>query len=300
MDKAKTSFRKINTELLKAIIQSDLTRAEYKIILTVIHFTLGYHRIEADISLKTFADYTGITRLAVKNALKLLQNKNVIRLVRPATNRNSAVYQLNTSFKDWRTGIVHSPSRGIPDYPSREVVRLPCNNTKTYPLNDENLPSRGIVATPGTEPLKIKDNSLKITAEDDDFCDQPLMQKLREVSLSNDDSDSGLSEPSPHHHFQENNGKSSEYDKELYYAIINTIKKHRLQFLNLTPRAAAGAIEKFGLKQTAAAVLMTSQAWSEGILEDPAAYFQELLSEDLDVEAVQLYFNEDSLPLLRY
>ncbi|GAJ21562.1 unnamed protein product, partial [marine sediment metagenome] len=36
------SYRQIDTQYFKALMSADLTRSGYKIILAVIHFTLGY------------------------------------------------------------------------------------------------------------------------------------------------------------------------------------------------------------------------------------------------------------------
>ena len=143
------SFRKINTQLYMALIGADLTRACYKVLLVVIHFTLGYNqRTEAGISLKTFSDYTRLSKTAVKHALKLLQGKNIIRLVSKADNRNSAVYNLNTNFTEWTTGKACLSSRMKAGLSPKDV--------KTYPLDVQNLPSRGKVFTPATPDIKKK------------------------------------------------------------------------------------------------------------------------------------------------
>ena len=142
-----TSFRKINTQLYTALIGADLTRACYKILLLIIHFTLGYNqRTEASISLRTFSDYTGLSKTAVKHALKLPQGKNIVRLVSKADNRNSAVYNLNTNFTEWTTGKACLSSRVKAGLSPKDV--------KTYPPDVQHLPSRGKVFTPATPDIK--------------------------------------------------------------------------------------------------------------------------------------------------
>jgi phage replication O-like protein O len=141
------SFRKINTQLYVALIGTDLTRACYKVLLVIIHFTLGYNqRTEAGISLKTFSDYTGLSKPAIKHALKLLQVRNIITLVSKADNRNGAVYSLNINFSEWTTGKVCLPSRVKAGLSPKDV--------KTYPPDVQNLPSRGKVPTLATTHIK--------------------------------------------------------------------------------------------------------------------------------------------------
>jgi len=141
------SFRKIDTKFFIALIGTDLTRACYGVLLVIIHFTLGYNqRTEAGISLKTFSDYTGLSKPAVKQALKLLRARNIIKLVSKADNRNSAVYNLNTNFREWTTGKACLPPRVRASLSPQDV--------KTYPPDAKNLPSRGKVLTPATPDIK--------------------------------------------------------------------------------------------------------------------------------------------------
>jgi len=151
-------FRQIDNQYFLAIMAADLTRSGSKVLLVVIHFTLGYdQRDTADISLTTFQKLTRLSRPAVKTAIRELIAYGLISEVGSATNRLSTIYKLN---KDWR-GIVDLPSGGKADLPSTEVPE----GLETYPPDVQNLPSRGKVATPVTVPLK-KERKLKKTNND--------------------------------------------------------------------------------------------------------------------------------------
>jgi phage replication O-like protein O len=166
----KAGFRKINNALYEALIGMDFSRACYKVVLTVIHFTLGYNqRTEADISQTTFKKLTGLSLPAVKKALRQLQLKNVIAVVTKGNiTHKPTVYRFNTNFETWRTGKVQLPS-------TREV-ELPSKDVKTYPVNNQNLPSTGKVAMPEPRSIKKEIKPLKksITPPEMSFVDESI------------------------------------------------------------------------------------------------------------------------------
>ena len=160
------SYRRISTDLWLALIEAPLTRADLKVLLVVIHFTLGYdQRKEADISLNTFQKMAALSRPAVKQALKQLHDRNIVHKISEHTNRNSACYELNTDFWSWHRGKVELPSREEVGLPSRGKVGLPSEDilegAKTYPPDVENLPSRGKVLTSVTPHIKKERKLLK-------------------------------------------------------------------------------------------------------------------------------------------
>ncbi|MFC1947952.1 replication protein [Chloroflexota bacterium] len=142
-------FRQIETELWLALTKADITRSCYKVMFVVIHFTLGFEqRTKASISYDTFENYTGLSRPAIKTAIKLLKAHNIIDIAEKATNRKSTIYRLNTDFDTW-VGVQA-------DLPSRVQAGLPSNDDKTYPPDVQNLPSRGKVAMSKVETTKEK------------------------------------------------------------------------------------------------------------------------------------------------
>jgi phage replication O-like protein O len=155
----RVGFRQISNELYKALIIADLTRACYKVILVVIHFTLGYNqRTEAEISLSTFSGYTGLSRPAVIQALRQLQASNMICLLKKGVNtHNSSLYALNIDFETWVTSKVHLTSSS--------KACLTSSNAKTLPDSSKNFTSPSKVATSKPPLLKktLKENPLKKT-----------------------------------------------------------------------------------------------------------------------------------------
>lgn len=149
-------FRQIDNEFFLAILAADLTRAGTKVLLAVIHFTLGYdQRDTADISHSTFEELTGLTRNAVKTAIKELIAYDLISVVSPATNRRGVIYRIN---KDWRLeGKPTTP----PEISDAEIIGP--EMSKTTPPDAQNYPSRGVVATPAAVPLKKERKPLKKT-----------------------------------------------------------------------------------------------------------------------------------------
>lgn len=149
-------FRQIDTEFWLAILAADLTRAGIKVLLAVIHFTLGYdQRDSADISLSTFQSLTKLSLPAIRTAIRELTAYELISVVAPATNRQSTVYKLN---KDWR-GKVDLPSGGKVDFTP--------DDAKTLPPDAENFTPRGKVPVPATPLLKKERKPLKKTSSGD-------------------------------------------------------------------------------------------------------------------------------------
>ena len=150
---AAKGFRKIDTQYFEALMYADLTRSGYKILLAVIHFTLGYQRDAADISLTTFQKLTNLSRPAVKTAIRDLILRGLMTRVRQgSTDKLAAIYSLNMNSETW-TGQVGLPPGG--------QVGLPSEMSETYPVDAENLPSTGQVPVSVTPPTKEKRKPLK-------------------------------------------------------------------------------------------------------------------------------------------
>lgn len=141
-------YTQIDHELLMAVTAADITRAALKTMLVVIRFTLGYHQEEVEIGYTTLRKFTGLSRPAVKEAIRELISCKIIARVRQGSTiptRQAAIYRINTDFSTWTSPLDKST------YPEQ--------GKRTYPEVAENLPSTGQVATPATSPIKIKDNS---------------------------------------------------------------------------------------------------------------------------------------------
>ncbi len=100
MNEMRESFRKIETKLFKATIRR-VHGSAHIVLDTVIHFTLGYQRLESAISYSTFQDMTGFARSTVRSSLEHLRDRNIIYVVSDPTNRKARTYALNTGYETW-------------------------------------------------------------------------------------------------------------------------------------------------------------------------------------------------------
>lgn len=148
-------FRQIDNQYFLAVLAANLTRAGIKVLLAVIHYTLGYNqRDESEITLTEFQNLTKLSRPAVIKAVKELVTYGLISLVDPGTNRRGAIYRIN---KEWR---------GKVDVTTRGKVDVTTDDAKTLPPDVENFTSRGKVAEPSTEPVKKERKLIKKTISD--------------------------------------------------------------------------------------------------------------------------------------
>jgi hypothetical protein len=146
---AKKDFRMIDTKLFLAIANTDITRAGYKVLLIVIHFSMGYHKKEADISTKTFQRMTGLAKTSVLDAVHELENKHILEVIRHSTRKS--IYSLNTLFETWKTGSL---------YPTSLVVK---KDAKTLPVSRQNHTKTGSLhATKTGSPVVPKKSTIYI------------------------------------------------------------------------------------------------------------------------------------------
>ncbi len=115
-------FRMIDTPLYLAIAKADITRAAYKVLLIVIHFTIGYHKEEADISLATYQEGTGLAETSVSHAIHELENKYMIKTTRHSTRK--IIYSLNTHFEQWQTSSVHAGKTSSVVVPAKSTIYI--------------------------------------------------------------------------------------------------------------------------------------------------------------------------------
>jgi phage replication O-like protein O len=134
-------FRKIDNELFKTIIQANITRSGYKILLTIIDFTIGYQKETADVSLSTFQKMTGLARSSVIDAISELEGKQAITVNRDG---NSNTYKLS-DIKEW-TSSLHTTSE--------DVKKLPVDHQKATSSSSVGATKTSRVAVPATPSYK--------------------------------------------------------------------------------------------------------------------------------------------------
>jgi len=98
-------FRKIDTCLFEALMAAPLSGSEYKLVLCLMHYTLGYHRDSASISLTVFGWHTRLSRPTVIKGLRRLEKLGILETVeRGQKNHKAATYHLNQDPDRWPTG----------------------------------------------------------------------------------------------------------------------------------------------------------------------------------------------------
>ncbi len=159
-------FRQIDNEYFLALLAAGLEGNAYQVLLTVIHFTLGYdQRDTAEISHRTFQELTKLSRNSVRRAISSLISQGLISKVSPETNRQAATYRVN---KDWR-GKVDLSSGGVAGEPSTlssggvagEPSTLSAEGSQVNPPSVAGEPSRGSTLTPTTTHIKKERKLIK-------------------------------------------------------------------------------------------------------------------------------------------
>src|SRR5690554_4200107 len=88
-------FTSIANELYETILKSPLTLRELKIVLTVIRFSYGFHKREAELSVRFIANATNIKFQHVSDVIKTLIEKNVISISESYNHKQVRKIKLN-------------------------------------------------------------------------------------------------------------------------------------------------------------------------------------------------------------
>ena len=121
---AKAGFRRIDNDIFRALIGAKITGAGYQVVLVVIDRTLGFrkgndYKEEAKISLSYFEELTGLSRRGVIDAIKKLEEKNIISAIRNGAHRKTTIYALNHP-NLWLTRELQLPNKLVkPSYPDK-------------------------------------------------------------------------------------------------------------------------------------------------------------------------------------
>ena len=111
-DKGYTS---IAHELLEAIIRTQLTTNESKVLWTIIRKTYGYQKKTDGISLSQFQQATGLHRPSVHRALKYLKSRNIIQIERLSfKNRTVLFYSVQKDYEKWDKNLTETEQHSFP------------------------------------------------------------------------------------------------------------------------------------------------------------------------------------------
>lgn len=94
-------FTSIANELLGEILKSDFTLRELKIILTVIRFTYGFNRKQAELSVRFISKATGIKFHHLANSINTLISKNVLTINDSDNHKQGRILKLNKDYETW-------------------------------------------------------------------------------------------------------------------------------------------------------------------------------------------------------
>jgi phage replication O-like protein O len=94
-------FTKIANELLEEIIKRDFSKRELKVIFSVIRFTFGFHRKEAELSLRFISESTGIKFHHLSTTINDLATKNILILSENETRKQGRILKLNKDYDTW-------------------------------------------------------------------------------------------------------------------------------------------------------------------------------------------------------
>ena len=131
-----------------------LSGSEYKLMLCLMHYTLGYHRDLASISLTTFCWHTNLSRPTVIKGLRSLEQLGIVRpLEGGRTNHKAAVFQLNQDPETWPTGKYRLHLTG--------QQRYTCKTSKTLPAEIQTFTRSGKHPTSDASENKDKRVALK-------------------------------------------------------------------------------------------------------------------------------------------
>jgi|SRR3990170_4444333 len=133
----------IANELFEAILKSNFTLRELKIIFVVIRFTYGFNRKEAELSARFISNATGIKFYHVSNSINDLHKKNVLFFSDSKTHSQGRRIKLNKDYDSWnfnssqkrnssrkRNGTV--PKKGTETVPETGTKKDNKENLKTW------------------------------------------------------------------------------------------------------------------------------------------------------------------------
>jgi phage replication O-like protein O len=126
-------FTKISNELLEAILRSNLTQRELKIIFVIIRFTYGFNRNEAELSVRFIEQATSIKYHHVSGIISKMLSKSIIFSNPSSKKKNGRMISLNKNYEEWNlVSSIESNSslKSTDKVPKMVTTRVPQKVTK--------------------------------------------------------------------------------------------------------------------------------------------------------------------------
>lgn len=126
-------YLRIANELFDVILKSNFSLRELKVILTIIRFTYGFNRKEAEVSIRFISQATGIRFQHIAKAIDKLIAKNVLIINGTANHKQGRTLSLNKDYDTWSLNchsFGNSSQKGDGCVPKKVTVRVPKKVTK--------------------------------------------------------------------------------------------------------------------------------------------------------------------------
>ena len=122
------TFTKVPNYILEAMMISDLTSREFRVLLAVIRKTAGYHETEARLSNAELSAATRLDKSDVAKTVNRLIARDIISEVESAGFSHGRVLSLNTHTDEWKEvppTVGNSPTPTVGKTPTPTVGNLP-------------------------------------------------------------------------------------------------------------------------------------------------------------------------------
>ena len=104
--KLENGYTQIAHEFLEALCLVGLNGSEFRIVLSIVRQTWGWHRKEVALSLTDLRNATGIARRGLIYSIQNLQAKQIIEVSHSAAGKKN-VFRLNKDYEAWRVEEAH-------------------------------------------------------------------------------------------------------------------------------------------------------------------------------------------------
>ena len=102
-------YTRIAHEFLEALCLVGLNGSEFRIVLSIVRASWGWHKKEVELSLTDLRNATGITRRGIIYSIQNLQAKNVIAVEQSAAGKKN-VFAVNKDYETWKVDEAHFAS----------------------------------------------------------------------------------------------------------------------------------------------------------------------------------------------
>ncbi len=161
MSSREPCFTKVPNTVLEALITSDFSSRELRVILAVIRLTLGFHREEDEISLGTISDMLLIDKGGISRTVNgLIAKKVLTECCRPDFNKGRII-SLNSEFEDWIFKSTTVVGNATPTVVKNATPTVAKKTTPTY-YNKENIKKITKESRKANENFKNKKSSYDI------------------------------------------------------------------------------------------------------------------------------------------